>query len=138
VVTTNQPDTPLFFNCLNTRFGYNSHSASKKESKVSAETACAIKRFYHRKARTDLRSLPRTWRTRKDPFADVWNEVRLQLELNPDRSPKGILKELIEKHPDSFNPYHLRTLQRRVAEWHRVQQELLSILVFSQSNQAAF
>jgi len=24
VVTTNQPDTPLFFNCLNTRFGYNS------------------------------------------------------------------------------------------------------------------
>jgi predicted Rossmann fold nucleotide-binding protein DprA/Smf involved in DNA uptake len=22
--TTNQPDTPLFFNCLNTRFGYNS------------------------------------------------------------------------------------------------------------------
>lgn len=84
-------------------------SASKKGSKVSAETPCAIKRFYRRKARADLRSLPKTWRTRKDLFADVWNDVRLLLELNPERSPKVILSELIEKHPDSFKPSHLRT-----------------------------
>ncbi len=96
--------------------------ASKDESEVSAGTPCTIKRFYHRKASTDLRSAPRTWRTRKDPFEGVWNEVRLQLEINPERSPKGILKGLIEKYPGSFKLCHLRTLQRRVAEWHRVQQ----------------
>jgi hypothetical protein len=97
-------------------------STSKEKSEVSAETPCTIKRFYHRKAKTDLRSSPRNWRTRKDPFVDVWDEVRLQLELNPELSPKGILKELIDKYPGDFKPCHLRTLQRRVAEWHRVQQ----------------
>jgi hypothetical protein len=96
--------------------------ASKEKSEVSAETPCTIKQFYHRKARTDLRSLPRTYRTRKDPFVDVWDEVRLQLELNPQCSPKAILKGLIEKYPSNFKQCHLRTLQRRVAEWHRVNQ----------------
>jgi hypothetical protein len=96
--------------------------ASKEKSEVSAETPCTIKQFYHRKARTDLRTLPRTYRTRKDPFLDVWDEVRLQLELNPQSSPKAILKGLIEKYPSNFKQCHLRTLQRRVAEWHRVNQ----------------
>ena len=31
---------------------------------------------------------PRTWRTRKDPFAEVWPEVRVQLEVNPLKPPK--------------------------------------------------
>jgi hypothetical protein len=102
--------------------GSNLEQTSKEDSEIGAKSPCNIKRFYHRKASTDLRSSPRTWRTRKDPFEDVWNEVRLQLELNSECSPKIILKGLIEKYPDSFKPCHLRTLQRRVAEWHRVQQ----------------
>ena len=32
LATTNQPDTPLFFNCLNTRFGYNSEISGIKQS----------------------------------------------------------------------------------------------------------
>ena len=35
---------------------------------------------------------PRTWRTRKDPFAEVWPEVRVQLEVNPRSNSQSALR----------------------------------------------
>ena len=32
---------------------------------------------------SELEEWPRAWRTREDPFADVWEEVREKLELSP-------------------------------------------------------
>jgi len=59
----------------------------------------------------------RDWRTREDPFADVWPEVLGWLEREPERTGKEMFARLTTKHPDRFAPGQLRTLQRRIREW---------------------
>jgi hypothetical protein len=59
----------------------------------------------------------RSWRTRVDPFADVWVEIRASLEADPDRTALEILLTLQAQHPGTFPDGQLRTLQRRVKEW---------------------
>ena len=66
---------------------------------------------------------PRTWRTREDPFADVWqSEVVPQLVADTDGRLQvlTLFKALCGRHPDRYQPGQLRTLQRRVRDW-RVQ-----------------
>jgi len=58
-----------------------------------------------------------TWRTRKDPFADVWAEVRAKLELNPGLEAKTLFEDLQRRYPGQFQDGQLRTLQRRVKRW---------------------
>ena len=60
---------------------------------------------------------PQTWRTRKDPFADVWEEVRTFLKVNPGLEVKALFEELQRRYPGKFQPGQLRTLQRRVKQW---------------------
>lgn len=63
---------------------------------------------------------PRDWRTRPDPFAEVWDEHVLPL-LEADKKgklqAKTVLKELRERRPGQFKPGQLRTLQRRIRHW---------------------
>jgi hypothetical protein len=63
---------------------------------------------------------PRTWRTRPDPFEDVWDSEVVPL-LKGDEEAEfqatTILDELLERHPGEFDKGHLRTLQRRVRQW---------------------
>ncbi len=66
---------------------------------------------------------PRTWRTREDPFADVWqSEVVPQLVADTDGRLQvlTLFRALCGRHPGRFQPGQLRTLQRRVRDW-RVQ-----------------
>ena len=63
----------------------------------------------------------------------VWNKIRLQLELCPERTAKNLLCELINEKPKQFNINLLRTLQRRVAVW-RMQQTKISQERISQEN----
>ncbi len=58
-----------------------------------------------------------SWRTRKDPFEDVWQEVVEQLRLNPGLQAKTILEWLQREHEGKFQDGQLRTLQRRVKQW---------------------
>jgi hypothetical protein len=60
---------------------------------------------------------PRWWRTRADPFADVWDEVAARLAADPTRTAKGLFRELQAQHPGRFPDIQLRTLQRRVQQW---------------------
>lgn len=60
---------------------------------------------------------PRTWRTRKDPFEDVWPEVKSRLELNPGLQATTLFQYLQRKYPGTFQDGQLRTLQRRVKRW---------------------
>lgn len=66
------------------------------------------------------REKPRLWRTRPDPFEDVWPEDVLPL-LKSDKAgalqAKTIFGELVERYPKRFAPGQLRTLQRRVRDW---------------------
>ena len=81
-------------------------------------------RYYRTSKATDLRKAPRTWRTRKDPFEEVWDEIRLRLELMPETTAKEIIKWLIGKYPNQFTEAQTRTLQRRVCDWRQTQQSL--------------
>ena len=65
---------------------------------------------------------PRNWRTRADPFDNVWNSIiRQQLELNPALTARHILEGLIKEDAGQFNLNQTRTMHRRIAEW-RIQQ----------------
>ena len=59
----------------------------------------------------------RTWRTRKDPFADVWSDLEPQLETNPGLEAKTLFEALQRQYPGKFPDTQLRTLQRRIKQW---------------------
>ena len=66
---------------------------------------------------------PRTWRTREDAFADVWeSEVVPQLvaDTHGRLQVLTLFTALCRRHPGRFESGQLRTLQRRVRDW-RVQ-----------------
>lgn len=71
------------------------------------------KRAYHRKHP----EVPRWWRSRVDPFAEVWTQVEQWLEADPSRTAKSIFVELQHRFPDRYPDVQLRTLQRRIAAW---------------------
>jgi len=60
---------------------------------------------------------PHTWRTRDDPFAEVWGESREQLELNPGLEAKTVFEALQRKYPGRLADGQLRSFQRRVRTW---------------------
>ena len=56
----------------------------------------------------------RNWRTRQNPFDDVWLEVRRLLEINPGLQAKKIFVHLQKLNPGKFPDYQLRTFQRHI------------------------
>ena len=58
-----------------------------------------------------------TWRTRPDPYADVWPEVEALLHQDGSLEAKLVWAELNERYPGRFPPGQLRTLQRRFRAW---------------------
>lgn len=60
---------------------------------------------------------PHTWRTREDPFEEVWNWCRQQLELHPGLQAKTLFWALQNQYPGRFQDGQLRTLQRRAKVW---------------------
>ena len=59
----------------------------------------------------------RHWRTRSDPFAEVWDEVAERLGHDPGLQPLTVLEWLQEQYPDQYPDKLLRTLQRRIKDW---------------------
>jgi transposase len=59
----------------------------------------------------------RAGRTRKDPFADVWEEIRKKLDLNQGLEAKTLFLDLQRRYPGKFSDGQLRTLQRRIKIW---------------------
>ena len=57
------------------------------------------------------------WRTREDPFHEVWDEVFEQLEAHPTLKAKTLFKWLQRKHPKRFQDGQLRSFQRGVKRW---------------------
>jgi hypothetical protein len=60
---------------------------------------------------------PHTWRTRPDPFEEVWDEVRGLLEANPGLQANTMFAELQRREPGKWADGQLRTLQRKVKAW---------------------
>lgn len=94
------------------------------------EAAAAAAGMSERTARTWQRGplpsqgvRPRTWRTRADPFADVWAteiEPRLHADLDGRLQALTVFEWLCEHHPGRFQPGQLRTLSAACASGARV------------------
>jgi hypothetical protein len=70
-----------------------------------------------RKYRRVKTRMARTWRTRPDPFAAVWEQIRQELEAAPARTAKELFAEVQRAYPGQYADGQLRTLQRRVKAW---------------------
>jgi len=92
----------------------------------NAQTITAAKKTVRTYRRTRKPSVPRTWRTRTDPFADVWGEINLQLEIDPSRTAKGLFLDLQQRYPGKYPDGQLRTFQRRIQQ--RCREQLCSSL----------
>ena len=60
---------------------------------------------------------PRDWRTRENPFEDVWSRVETRLEDAPTLEAKVLFGWLCKEYPGKFQEGQLRTFQRRVRDW---------------------
>ncbi len=57
------------------------------------------------------------WRTRQDPFQEVWPELRERLESEPGLQAKTLFEHLQRIFPGCFPDGQLRTLQRHIKHW---------------------
>lgn len=63
----------------------------------------------------------RSWRTRSDPLAVVWDaEVVPLLQADAQLNAVTLLEELQRRHPGDYGGGVLRTLQRRMRQWRAV------------------
>ena len=58
-----------------------------------------------------------TWRTRPDPFAEVWPQIETLLRQDSGLEAKTVWTEMNERYPGRFSVGQLRTLQRRLHAW---------------------
>jgi transposase len=92
---------------------------------ISQETAAAKAGMSERTARKYVRSgktpsvskVPHTWRTRSDPFGEVWAEIEVLLKQDSGLQAKTVWEELNRREPGRFSAGQLRTLQRRFLDW---------------------
>lgn len=63
----------------------------------------------------------RTWRTRADPFTELWREVEAFLELNSGLEAKTLFEHFQRTYPGRFSDGQLRTFQRKVKHWRATQ-----------------
>ncbi len=87
-------------------------SAAAAKAGIGERTARRIER-----GEANCSGGPRHWRTRPDPFAEVWDELAEQLAQSPDLQALTLLEWLQERSPGKYPDKLLRTLQRRVKDW---------------------
>jgi hypothetical protein len=92
------------------------HPLFRAAMKVGMDTKTARK--YRQADRLPSESITtRTWRTREDPFQDVWPQLRDLLERNPGLQAKTLFEDLQGRFPGQFPDSQLRTLQRKIKAW---------------------
>jgi transcriptional regulator with XRE-family HTH domain len=94
----------------------------KTQEAAAAAAGMSVRsaRKWERGLSPSQRGKPHTWRTRGDPFAEVFDtEVAtlLAADRNGVLEATTILAELNRRHPGRFGAGQLRTLQRRVRQW---------------------
>ena len=101
------------------------HRYKQHRNKLSQVAAAAKAGISERSARRIEGSevLPsqrplRSWRTRQDPLAAVWDgEVVPLLQADAQLNAVTLLEELQRRHPGEYGSEVLRTLQRRMRQW---------------------
>jgi hypothetical protein len=67
--------------------------------------------------------MPRSYRTRPDPFEEDWPELEKKLKAAPELEAKTLFEWLCEEKGRNYQEGQLRTLQRRVSNWRVLHQE---------------
>lgn len=65
----------------------------------------------------------RAYRTREDPFEADWPVITSKLADAPELEAKTIFEELLGQNPERYHQGQLRTLQRKVRDWHALKGE---------------
>jgi hypothetical protein len=76
---------------------------------------------------------PRTYRTRKDPLADLWQKAQERLEAEPRLHAKTLFDWLQKEHPGRLS--QRRTFERRVERWRATAGKARTVM-FSQVHHA--
>ncbi len=92
-------------------------SLTEAAGRAGVDRRTARRYWIMKRLPSEMPEVPRTWRTRPDPLADVWPEVAEQLAQAPRLQAKTLWDWLQRKYPGRFAEGQLRTLQRRVKEW---------------------
>lgn len=103
------------------------YMSSRNKGKTQA-TASAIAGISERSGRKidkgelkGSKKAVRHWRTRPDPFADVWeSEIVPMLKNIPSLLPQTLFEYLQKKYPGQYPDSKQRTFQRRVKAWKAV------------------
>lgn len=66
---------------------------------------------------------PRRWRTRKNPFEDLWPRIEQILRDAPGVQAKMVFELLQREEPDRFQDSQLRTLQRQIRRYRAIEGE---------------
>jgi hypothetical protein len=91
-------------------------SGAALKARMSEKTARKYRKLG--KLPSELR-YKREYRTRIDHFEGDWDEVSGMLQVSDGKlEAKTIMQYLIEKYPDQYKSKHLRTLQRKIKQWH--------------------
>lgn len=101
-------------------FNLNMHIPSKHEN-IDSTAVDFLKKSMEREKRSYKHAKktrrPHTWRTRKNPFENVWGEACSWLKEHPERTAKSIFEELQQRYPGQYKDSQLRTMQRHVKAW---------------------
>ena len=85
-------------------------------AKAGMDPKTARKYLRDRRLPSEMR-LKHSWRTRPDPFAEIWEEVQQLLAIEPGLQAKTLFEHLQERHPGQFKDGQVRTLRRRIRHW---------------------
>jgi hypothetical protein len=85
-------------------------------AKAGMDPKTARKYLRDRRLPSEMRQ-KHTWRTRPNPFADTWEEIRQLLIAEPDLQPKTLFEHLQRTYPERFQDGQVRTLRRRIQYW---------------------
>ena len=88
-------------------------SSAALRSAMSENTA----RRYRTGVPPSQRKQPRSYRTRRDPFAVVWPEIEALLQVAPGLEAVTIFETLGTRPDACFTQGQLRTLQRKIRRW---------------------
>ena len=92
------------------------HNQEIAASKAGMDPKTARKYLALNRLPSEVRK-ERHWRTRGDPFNEVWERVQQQIEESPGLEAKTLFEWLQREYPGRFADGQIRTLQRRIKLW---------------------
>jgi hypothetical protein len=110
-----------------------SHTQEIAAAKAGMSLATAKRYLTMKRKRKPKKKPPRVWRTRKDPFVEVWDELRAMLARDSGLEAKTLMSYLLEKYPGKFEEGQERTLRRRVHDWRVLEGPERRDIVFPQN-----